>query len=188
MEWLLTNIYGDEAVSVQFGVDPYLVCSENSASLWRQSVPDTFVDLGLVNDPGLKKFFDSGAVSAALNVLALQDDMLADIVLRAVPSDWRGSDSAPWNPQREHPNVQWFIDLWSFICSSVMLVLPSKLLPSSSALFRQIKGWSALYLPENQLSRFGLRHCRQSRPCGCTNTVSPPRQFRQCPHLLIDQA
>ena len=118
MEWLLTNRYSDEAVSVQFGVDPYLVCSENSASLLRQSVPDTFVDLGLVNDPGLKKFFDSGAVSAALNVLTLQDDMLADIVLRAVPSDWRGSDSAPWNPQREHPNVQWFVDLWRFICSS----------------------------------------------------------------------
>ena len=117
MEWLLTNQYGDEAVSVKHGIDPYLVCSEDSASLLRKSAPNTFIDLELINDPGLRKFFGSGAASSSLNILPLQADMLADIVSRAVPSDWRGNDSAPWSPQREHPNVQWFVDLWRFICS-----------------------------------------------------------------------
>jgi sacsin len=117
MEWLLANRYSDEAVAVQYGVDPYLLCDKDSASLLRESAADTFVDLEHIIDPGLRKFFSSGVVSTTLNILPLRGDMLADIVSRAVPSDWRGNESAPWNSQREHPNVQWFVDLWRFICS-----------------------------------------------------------------------
>ena len=117
MEWLLSNRYSDEAVSVQDGVDPYLLCSEDTASLLRQSAAHSIVELEQIADPGLRKFFGSGVVSATLNIVQLQGDMLADIVSRAVPVEWRGREAAPWNTQREYPNVQWFVDLWRFICS-----------------------------------------------------------------------
>uniref|UniRef100_A0A7S3QAL4 Uncharacterized protein n=1 Tax=Chaetoceros debilis TaxID=122233 RepID=A0A7S3QAL4_9STRA len=117
MEWLLTNRYSNEASTVQHGVDPYLVCNEDTASLLRKSASNTFVDLEMVNDPSLRKFFTSGAVSSSLNVLPLQSNMLADVVARAVPSEWRGKESAHWDLNMEHPNLQWFTDLWRFVCS-----------------------------------------------------------------------
>lgn len=117
MEWLLANRYSDEAVTIQYGIDPYLICGKDSASLLMENAAGTFIDLEQIRDHGLKKFLSSGAVSSALNIVPLQGDMLADIVSRALPNDWRGNESAPWNPQRKYPNVQWFVDLWRFICS-----------------------------------------------------------------------
>ncbi len=118
MEWLLKYRYEDEAVSVLPGVDPYLVCGSDCASLLQANASDTFVNLDIIEDPGLKKFFSSGAASSRLNVLSLQPDMLADIVARSIPRSWRGNDSCRWNPDVEWPNVKWFVDLWRFICSN----------------------------------------------------------------------
>ncbi len=116
-EWLLTNRYSDEASTVQYGIDPYLVCSKESANLLRKNAAHTFIDIDMVNDPGLRKFFISGAVSSALNILPLQAEMLPDIVARAIPRSWRGKESAPWDTNTEHPNLSWFTDLWRYICS-----------------------------------------------------------------------
>ncbi len=116
-EWLLTNRYSDEASTVQHGIDPYLVCNKESASLLRKNAAHTFIDIDMVNDPGLRKFFISGTVSSALNILTLQTEMLPDIVARAIPRNWRGKESAPWDTNTEHPNLSWFTDLWRYICS-----------------------------------------------------------------------
>ncbi len=117
MEWLLKYRYENEAVSVQLGVDPFLICSADSASLLMANASDTFVNLDSVEDPSLRKFFSSGAASSQLNILPIQPDMLADIVARSVPRNWRGNESAAWDPDTSWPNVKWFVDLWRFICS-----------------------------------------------------------------------
>ena len=117
MEWLLKYRYEDEAVTVQVGVDPFLICGADSASLLMANAADTFVQLDDIENPSLKKFFSSGAASSQLNILPLQPDMLADVVARSVPRSWRGNESAEWNPDISWPNVKWFIDLWRFICS-----------------------------------------------------------------------
>ena len=117
MEWLLKYRYEDEAVSVQHGVDPYLICNADSSSLLMPNASKTFVNLEAVDDPKLKKFFASGAASKHLNLLSLQPEMLADVVIRSIPRKWRGNESAHWNPDDTWPNVEWFVNLWRFICS-----------------------------------------------------------------------
>ncbi len=117
MEWLLKYRYEDEAVSVQHGIDPYLACDAESALLLMPNASNTFVNLETVEDPKLKKFFGSGAASKHLNLLSLQPEMLADVVVRSVPRKWRGHESAAWNPDKSWPNVEWFVSLWRFICS-----------------------------------------------------------------------
>ena len=117
MEWLLKYRYEDDAVKVQAGIDPFLICSSESTSILKFNASDTFVDLDCVEDPKLKRFFTSGAASSQLNILLLQSDMLADVVARSIPRSWRGNDSAQWNPDMDWPNVKWFVDLWRFICS-----------------------------------------------------------------------
>jgi len=118
MEWLLKYRYEDEAITILPGIDPYLVVEADSASLLQVNASESIVKLSDIDDPGLKKFFLSGAASTRLNILPLQPDMLADVVARSIPRSWRGNDSAKWDPDVEWPNVQWFIDLWRFICSN----------------------------------------------------------------------
>ena len=117
MEWLLKYRYEKEALSVQPGIDPFLICGSDSASLLKSNASDTFLSLEDIEDVSLKKFFSSGAASSQLNILPLQPDMLADVVARSIPRSWRGNDSSKWNPDIEWPNVKWFVDLWRFICS-----------------------------------------------------------------------
>lgn len=117
MDWLLTNKHSDTGAKVEYGVDPFLVCETDCASLLRNAT-DTFVDLNQIEDPILKNFFTSIDVSTHLNTLVVQPDMIADILERALPISWRGKDVVPWNEQDIFPTIDWFADLWKFICSS----------------------------------------------------------------------
>ena len=117
MDWLLTNTHGDTATKVEYGIDPFFVCDTDCASLLRNAT-DTFINLNHIEDPIIKKFFVSIDVSTHLNTIVVQSDMIADILERALPISWRGKDVVPWNEQDIFPSMDWFADLWKFICLS----------------------------------------------------------------------
>lgn len=117
MEWLLNHRHSDESVSVVHGIDPFLVCKNDIASLLRINAADTFVDIESIQDTDLVDFFNSSADATTLNTLPFQNDMLVDVISRGVPRSWRGKDSARWNANSEYPDIPWFIDLWRFLCS-----------------------------------------------------------------------
>lgn len=117
MEWLLNHRHSDESVSFVHGIDPFLVCKNDIASLLSKNAADTFVDIESIQDVDLVDFFNSSSDVTMMNTLPFQNDMFVDVISRGVPKNWRGTDSAPWNADSGYPDIQWFIDLWRFLCS-----------------------------------------------------------------------
>lgn len=129
------NNNNDDSVPV-IGIDPYLICEKDTASLLTPNASNAIVNLDQIKDLNLKLFFRSREAHQQLNILSITPDMLADVVARSIPINWRGNESAPWDPSQKKikksnnnngddeceyswPDVQWFVDLWRFIlCSS----------------------------------------------------------------------
>jgi len=55
---------------------------------------DTFVNLDLVTDNILKKFFMSKELTDVMNINIFTVDLISDLVSRVIPKAWRNVDEA----------------------------------------------------------------------------------------------
>jgi len=117
MEWLLNHGQSKELGSVVDGIDPFLVCKKDIAPLLRTNAADTFIDIDSIQDADLVEFFNVSPDVTTMNTLPFQNEMLVDVISRAVPANWRGKDSALWNADSDYPDISWFTDLWRYLCS-----------------------------------------------------------------------
>ena len=123
MEWLLAHRYDDSASNMQENLDPYILCNGEGASLLLVRAAETFIDADQIEDSLVRHFFTKLASTQMLNVVALESDMLADIVMRAIPREWCGCDSAKWTNDitkeldSAFPTINWFSALWRYICN-----------------------------------------------------------------------
>ena len=68
----------------------------------------------------------SPSLQSALNVTAMRDDLLPDLIGQTLPVEWRGGGSSTasatafaWTPGRAgHPDVAWFRRLWGYLAVS----------------------------------------------------------------------
>ncbi len=68
----------------------------------------------------------SPSLQSALNVTAMRDDLLPDLIGQTLPPEWRGGGSSTasatafaWTPGRAgHPDVDWFRRLWGYLAVS----------------------------------------------------------------------
>jgi len=94
IDWLFDHRYASSSV-LEHGVDPYFACGGDGAALLKDYASHTYVDLDNLDDSRLNKFFTSSHVSSMLNVVELNADMIADVVMRVIPRSWKGVDVAP---------------------------------------------------------------------------------------------
>lgn len=68
----------------------------------------------------------SSSLQSALNVTAMRDDLLPDLIGQTLPAEWRGGGSSTasatafaWTPGKAgHPDVDWFRRLWGYLAMS----------------------------------------------------------------------
>lgn len=68
----------------------------------------------------------SSSLQSALNITAIRDDLLPDLIGQTLPAEWRGGSSStasatafPWTPGKAgHPDVDWFRRLWGYLAMS----------------------------------------------------------------------
>jgi hypothetical protein len=116
IDWL-SDYSRESHLPFEHGFEPYFLCSGDCASLLRDYASHTFVDLDILEEARLQKFFRSSHVSSQLNVVELSPKMIADIVIRVIPGSWRGID---------HVSVSCvsFLTLFMFYLFSLVLFLP----------------------------------------------------------------
>lgn len=91
IEILFSNSY--DASSIVHGVDSYLVCDDDVAKLMERAA-GTFVNLDLLTDIVIRKFFSLKDLRNAINIHIFSVDFMADLVSRAIPKEWRNVESA----------------------------------------------------------------------------------------------
>lgn len=88
------------------------------------AVPTT---AAVVEDDGrVLRALRSSSLQSALNVTAMRDDLLPDLIGQTLPVGWRGGGSStasatsfPWTPGKAgHPDADWFRRLWGYLASS----------------------------------------------------------------------
>ncbi len=123
MEWLLLHRYDDSESYTQDILDPYILCDGEGASLLSVRAAETYIDADQIEDSLVRHFFKKLASTQMLNLVALESDMLADIIMRAIPREWCGCDSAKWTnhitkeSDPAFPTINWFTALWRYICN-----------------------------------------------------------------------
>lgn len=81
---------------------------------------------GVEDDGRVLRALRSSSLQSALNVTAIRDDLLPDLIGQTLPAAWRGGGSStasatafPWTPGKAgHPDVDWFRRLWGYLALS----------------------------------------------------------------------